>query len=277
MKKTFSIWVSILLLSLSYGTSLAQYEIGITGGGSYYIGDLNPYKHFNQLHASGGIFLRNNLNRRFAWRLSATYGMVSGADSLSSNPNLASRNLSFRSRIIEIGPIVEMTFVKFSLGNITDESATLYLFTGLMYFNMNPQGKLNDNWVDLQSLGTEGQGSSLNSKKEYSLNQLSIPFGIGMKGNISKRICIGLEYGIRKTFTDYLDDVSGYYVDPTDLARENGPLSAHFANQSSDGRSLSGTLRGNPNNKDWYAYLGGSISVRLGKTNKCYSFSSKRN
>lgn len=269
------IFTFVLLLFVQSGK--AQIELGLTGGVSYYTGDLNPYKHFRNNHFAGGIFLRDNVNDRFAWRLSFTYGNVSGADSLSSNPNRSARNLSFRSRIIEIGPIFELTFVKFSLGNITDKSATFYLLAGMTYFNMNPQGQLNGEYVDLQPLGTEGQGTNLNSRRAYSLNQISIPLGIGMKGNISKRVCIGLEYGLRKTFTDYLDDVSGKYVDPNQLAIQNGPMAAHFANQSTDSPAIAGTLRGNPNTKDWYAFALATLSVRLGKLNKCYSFSSKRN
>lgn len=279
MRRFAVIFLFSLLSAFGPGIAHAQLEVGVMGGVSYYNGDLNPYKPFFQPHAAGSLFLRNNLNKRFALRFSATYGMVTGADSLSTNPNLATRNLNFRSRIIEIGPIIEMNFVKFSLGRIDQETASMYLFTGLTYFKMNPQAQFNDEWFDLQSLGTEGQGTSLSSEKEYSLNQLSIPLGIGLKGNVSKRICIGLEFGIRKTFTDYLDDVSGYYVDPVQLASENGPLSAYFSNQSTESGTgqTSGTLRGNPNTKDWYTFAGLTLSVRLGKTNKCYSFSSKKN
>jgi len=122
----FSKIFTIVLLLFVHSVK-AQIELGLTGGVSYYIGDLNPYQHFRSNHCpyqhfrsnhfAGGIFLRDNVNDRFAWRLSFTYGNVSGADSLSSNPNRSARNLSFRSRIIEIGPIFELTFVKFSLGN----------------------------------------------------------------------------------------------------------------------------------------------------------------
>lgn len=275
--RIFFVFILIIIACFS-GTSIkAQNEIGVLGGVSYYNGDLNPYKPFHQPHFAGSLFFRSNLNKRFALRFSASYGMVTGADSLSANPNLAARNLSFRSKIIEIGPILEMNFVKFSIGKIDRETATMYLFAGLTYFHMNPQAQFNDEWYDLQSLGTEGQGTSLNSDKEYSLNQISIPLGIGIKGNVSKRICIGLEYGIRKTFTDYLDDVSGYYVDPVQLASENGPLSTFFADKSAEGINAPGTLRGNPNNKDWYAFAGLTLSVRLGKDGRCYSFSSKKN
>jgi hypothetical protein len=50
------------------------------------------------------------------------------------------------------------------------------------------------------------------SRKEYANWQFVIPFGVGMKYSIDKSSSIGLEYGLRKTFTDYMDDVSTSYV-----------------------------------------------------------------
>jgi hypothetical protein len=242
-------------------------EIGLWGGGSYYIGDLNK-THYSCTHFAGGFLYRRNFNKRLTLRMNVSYGTVSGADSLAGDDAIKSRNLSFRSRVVEIGPILEVNFISYAPGNTRKDFASLYLFAGLNYFNMNPQGKLEDEWFDLQPLGTEGQGSEINSK-EYKLNQLSIPLGIGLRWNITKRICLSLEYGIRKTFTDYLDDVSGYYVDPTDLSRENGALAAYFADMSTDGVQRAGSLRGNPKNKDWYSFSGLAVTIRLGNGDKC--------
>ena len=275
MKKKLVLFF-LLLSTLSY--SQRSSEIGVFAGMSYYIGDLNPYKHFDQPHFSGGILFRRNLNKRFTFRFSGTYGTVSGADSLSTNPNTVSRNLNFRSRIIEIGPIIELNFVKYAPGNTEKDPATMYLFTGFTFFHMNPQATLNGEYYDLQILGTEGQGSSLNSKGQYKLNQLSIPLGIGIKGNLTKRICVSLEYGIRKTFTDYIDDVSGNYVDPTLLSQENGVLSSYFANQntSTDPSLIAGTPRGNPKTKDWYSFSGVMLTIKLGKPGTCDNFKKNR-
>src|SRR5690606_3722723 len=103
--------------------------------------------------------------------------------------------------------------------------------------------EFNGNEIALQPLGTEGQGTSLSTKKNYSLNQFTVPLGIGIKLNIKDGLAISLEYGIRKTFTDYLDDVSGYYVDTDILARENGTIAASLSNRSLE--STYGTNRGN--------------------------------
>ena len=79
---------------------------------------------------------------------------------------------------------------------------------------------------------------------------------------------LNLEIGIRKTFTDYLDDVSSdTYVDANELANINGQLSSDLSNRSLNGSRYGS--RGNSKTSDWYVFYGGMITFRLGKTNKC--------
>jgi hypothetical protein len=136
---------------------------------------------------------------------------------------------------------------------------------------MNPTTELDGEDYTLQNLGTEGQGTSLSDKEPYKLNQLSIPLGIGLKFNLKKRVAISIEYGIRKTFTDYLDDVSGSYVDPDLLSAYNGSLAAEFSDRSLDNSNLSnvGFNRGNSSNKDWYAFYGIMLTFKPFKENIC--------
>lgn len=273
--------IFIFLVALTVTTGNAQklsHELGGWIGGSYYLGDLNPYKQYNCTHLAGGLLYRHNINKRIALRLHVSYGMVSGADSLSTVAADVNRNLSFRSRIIEAGPLIEINFFEYEAGrkigrHYYKNFISPYFFLGLNYFKMNPQAVFADDFIDLQSLGTEGQGSSLNDKKKYSLNQISIPLGFGCKMSLTPRLNISLEYGIRKTFTDYLDDVSGKYVDPVALAQLNGPLAAYYADQSlsQEGFNASneGAMRGNPKHKDWYSFSGLVITFCMGRTDAC--------
>ncbi len=263
-----------LLISTHIFCYSQRSELGFFAGGSYYIGDLNPYKPYNCTHLAGGIFYRKNINLRYAYRIGLNYGNVSASDSKSNVAYHQNRNLHFKSRIIELGAIIEMNFIKYEPGRIDKFSYSPYLFTGLTYFNMNPMASLNGEWYDLQPLGTEGQGSSLNTRKKYNTNQVAIPLGIGFKYNLNKRLTFALEYGIRKTFTDYLDDVSGNYVNNFDLLEQNGVLAAHFADQSINPENgyiapNTGKPRGNSNNKDWYSFSGITITIALGNPNTC--------
>lgn len=132
---------------------------------------------------------------------------------------------------------------------------------------MNPTTNYNGNNLELQPLGTEGQGTALNRKNNYSLNQITVPLGVGVKINLKDRLAISLEYGIRKTFTDYIDDVSGNYVDPDQLRAQNGPLAAELSDRRID--SSEEYNRGNANNKDWYSFYGFMITFNPFKRNIC--------
>ncbi len=277
MRITVLILIGLLSFNSVHSQKLAH-EIGGWLGGSYYLGELNPYKQYNNTHLAGGLLYRHNINKRIALRLGISYGMVHGNDSESTIEANVNRNLSFRSRIIEVGPMVEINFVEYEAGrklgkNYYKNIISPYLFMGLNYFKMNPQATFGDDHIDLQALGTEGQGSSLNDRKKYSLNQISIPMGIGVKMSVGGRVNISLEYGIRKTFTDYLDDVSGKYVDPVALAQLNGPLAANYADQSLSQEGINGSnegaMRGNPKHKDWYSFSGLVVTFCLGRTDAC--------
>lgn len=241
-------------------------EIAIMVGGAYYLGELNPYKHFNNYNYHfGGAYRRTLHNKQIVLRAHIMYGKVSAESS--------SSNLSFRSSILEIGPAIEINFLPFEIGNVNKYKGTPYLFGGLTYFKMNPQTSNNGEWVSLQTLGTEGQGTSLNNKKQYKNQQISLPVGLGLKVNLSKRFAINAEYGIRRTFTDYLDDVSGTYVDVNQLSLENGELASDLSRD----KGVNGLQRGNSQNKDWYSFYNVMLCFRILPSNECKNnFSRKK-
>lgn len=242
-------------------------ELGLMLGGSYYIGDLNQYNHFKNTHLAGGILYRYNVNSRLSLRANATFGSVEADDATSRNKILQNRNLSFSSKMYEVGAGLEFSYFPFQLGH-PRYRGTAYLLTEIAIFHMNPVIEVNGDQIELQSLGTEGQGTRLSSKGNYSKTQLSIPIGVGCKFSLGKTISLSFEYGIRKTFTDYIDDVGGSrYVNRDELAAINGPLAASLSNRSLDG-SIYGR-RGNPETKDWYIFFGGMITFKLGQPNKC--------
>ena len=96
---------------------------------------------------------------------------------------------------------------------------------------------------------------------------------MGVKINVAKNLSLGLEWGMRKTFTDYLDDVSTRYYDPRQLEEYKGTLAVAMADQSKGvdaGTNNIGRQRGNPTTKDWYSFAGAVLSIRLkGKREQC--------
>ena len=271
--------IIILITFFSVINVLAQTpEIGVFGGGAYYIGDLNPYAHFNQTNYAVGAIYRNNFDdERIALRFQAIYGEVSGNDAKSNDVNQLNRNLNFSSSVLEIGPLIEINFIDYIVGDMSRKKfkfQTFYLFAGITYFKMNPKGSYQEEMIELQPLATEGQETSQNaSQNRYQLNQICIPLGLGYKFNVSKRFAISLEYGIRKTFTDYLDDVSGRYPDLQLLSAEAGQLSATMSDRTVNEEGYTdlnyGMSRGNSKNKDWYSFFGAILSFRIHAQETC--------
>ncbi|MCB9224420.1 MAG: outer membrane beta-barrel protein [Crocinitomicaceae bacterium] len=267
------LFLVILLAFASLGNANAQafrarFELGVMGGEGYYIGDLNPTKHFVYSKPAFGAIFRYNLSTRASLRLTGTYGNVWADDAKASDQVQVNRNLNFRSKILEVAFGVEIDLFKYRINDMKYPISP-YFFYELAYFRMNPMTSHNGSDIELRSLGTEGQGTSLSDKNPYNLNQVSMPIGIGVKFNLKKRLAMSIEYGIRKTFTDFLDDVSGNYVDSDILSAENGPLAAELANPSIDGVNRTGYNRGNSNTKDWYAFYGIMLTFKPFKYKVC--------
>lgn len=268
----FCLYIFLILLCLSSSVSaqskkrnFRQHELGIFLGGAYYIGDLNPRKQFNLTQPAAGLFYRFTPNYRYAFRGGINWGNVMGDDSQSDDADQLQRNLNFKSQIIEFNVIAEFNFLEYRISN-DKYKFTTFLFLGLDVFSFKPRAQMNNNWIDLQPLKTEGQS------KGYRLTQVAIPFGVGAKINVSKKVGIGIEWGPRKTFTDYLDDVSGTYPDPNVTIFTN-PNSPKLSDRSKNAGSNINEQRGNPRTKDWYFFFGLTLNFKLTfVAPPCYSY-----
>lgn len=243
-------------------------ELGVMGGVSYYIGDLNQ-KHFNHSNLAGQLMYRYNIHSRLAFRANFTYGFVEGYDSESKRDVYKNRNLSFQTDIYELGAGMEITYFPFEIGN-KRYKGTAYLLAELALAKIDPKTKVNGDLVELQPLGTEGQGTSASDRGKYSLVQLAVPIGVGFRLSLTENIGLNGEYGIRFLFTDYLDDVHSYrYADQSVILAENGPLAAQLSNRSNDQSRYA--QRGNPVSRDWYTFVGLGLTFRLGRKGNCPS------
>ena len=155
-------------------------------------------------------------------------------------------------------------------GGATEYKWTPYIFGGIAIFHFNPQAQYTDAmgntlWADLQPLHTEGQGTNAYpDRRPYRLTQLSVPFGVGVRLRASKYLSFTAEYGLRATWTDYLDDVSTTYADPAVLRSEveNGILAASLADRS-EVPNQPGIKRGDDSLTDWYTYFNLSVGINL--------------
>ena len=255
MKKS----ILLLCLLISVINLKAQYfEVGAMTGASNYIGDLSGQQLSTEnFHGLLGIFGRYNATKYLSIKSTLLKGSISGSDDRARSAELRERNLSFRSDILEFAVTSEVNFTPY---NIRDQKTGVpYFFTGLAVTHFNPQAQMRGAWYNLQPLKTEG--------KSYKRTTVAIPFGLGVKFNVSYKLNFGLEVGARRTFTDYLDDVSSYYPDIIEL-RRNAPTTAALAYRTPEltgefGENPKGVDRGNSGNNDWYFFGGLTVSVNL--------------
>ena len=256
--------ILILIIIISQFSAFAQEQRGVLGfglsaGASNYAGDLDDNFTLPFTRPGFGAHAIFLFRPRIHLRLAIYHGTITASDG--SGVNLSGnqyRNLSFYSDINEGGIHVIYTLQSRKRGFTRRNFLAPYVFAGLAYFHFNPKRSVNGQEYELQKIGTEGQYLSGNYPSPYSLQQFSIPFGIGFTLKLSKNFDIGAEIGLRKTFTDYLDDVSTLYPDKQQLTESQGSVAAYLADPSNNPDEPQGkpafSKRGNSNFKDWYVY-----------------------
>ncbi len=275
-------------------------EFGATIAPSNFLGDLGGN------YGKGSTFLKDNnisQTKLFAgihftgypqeWlgvRFALNYGSVSGDDAtIESKGGMEEfrklRNLSFRSHIWETFVAAEFYPTVFLENDPSDlfHKIRPYGVIGVGLFNFNPQGKdpLNGQWVNLRGLSTEGQGfNEYPDRENYKLTQVMLPMGAGIRYFLNDQVSLSLEVILRKTFTDYIDDVSTTYIDPKlfDNNFGTGSAKAELAKRMADKtqntqalRTDPGAQRGTPTNNDSYFTGGLKLSFTLGGNNNPYS------
>lgn len=304
-KNTFRIGV-ILMLTLFVENTTAQYyfynnkyydspvtfELGGSIGAMNCLTDLGGHKgvgkgfvkdiNLGKTKVCGSISLTAMYNYKLAARLEATFGTVTADDKVlkkvaPSTSGRYERNLSFKSNISDfmLGFEIHPMYIFNSYSDDDEKEPPLfspYLFAGVGFFSFKPQAKLNGKWVDLQPLSTEGQGfAEYADRKPYKLNQMTIPFGMGVKYDIGSALSLRAEIIYRKLNTDYLDDVSQrYYIDPrvfsnyfTGAKLDNAKALYNRQQELTGGAALiNSDERGNPNNKDSYF----TFNIKIGYT-----------
>lgn len=257
------------------GLSAQTHEIGLGGGAGYYVGDLNPVFHWREPHPGATLFYRYNYGEHWSFRGSLVYTSVSARDSVGLFDYQTTRNLNFSSDIFELHGAVEFNFLPYRPGRNKTNRITPFMFAGLGVFKFNPQTMYNGELVDLAGLGTEGQGTgSYPDRRQYSRIAAMIPFGMGFKWRMTERLSLHGEWGMRMTFTDYLDDVSTTYANNAELLLVRGQVAVELSDPSVGGYdgpvSRQNYMRGISNDLDWYSFLHVSLVYNIRDKAICY-------
>jgi hypothetical protein len=294
--------------------------VGISLNAFNYYGDLSPSPKrvstdLSLTRPAIGISFVHRFGPRYQIVGSFMYGGIRGDDNTSADKGDSEngvfryqRNLSFRNRIKELSAVAQIDLFENQSTYISRVKWTPYLYAGLAVFHHNPQAKAPEfdaggnptgkkgEWVDLQPLGTEGQYAKLDKDdvnygiEPYKRIQFAIPFGFGARFRLNEVMDISGEFGFRYTFTDYLDDVSGNYVNLDVFGDDNlaramsyrtnevkgtpppvGPSSGSvdsggYTVWAGYGHEHKESLRGNSGNKDIYMVTTIRLTYILGKT-----------
>ncbi len=236
---------------------------------------------------------RYKITELFATNLNFAFGVISGDDKLSGELGREGRNMHFKSNVYQVTNHFEF-FVLKDRGKrfISQETkfinnVSIYLTGGVGVCFFNPKAMKAGEWHELQPLGTEGQGLpsdylDIESPKNpdfYKLYAVTVPIGIGVRYNLSRRQMISLELTNHYTSTDYIDDVSGSYYDHNTIWQERGEVAAYFADRheylDDDGTTAEwkaiphgAPYRGNSDFNDAYIFLTISYVYKLKTTGK---------
>jgi hypothetical protein len=265
MKKTTAVLVLTVLLfsanSFAQPQSIIQEgEFGVGIGAGHYFGDLNTRARLNRPKIAAGIFFRKNFGNYIAARASANFVQLGYSDIYNEhNTVMLQRNLSFNTNIWELALQGDFNFFRFMPGD-PEFNYTPYITLGVGVFSYDPFAYLQGQKYFLRPLGTEGQNSDTTGKtKPYGSMAVCIPFGVGIKYALNERINIGVEVVHRFTTTDYIDDVSTVYPDPSifpplpDGSPSPAALLSDRSYEYGTPIGIKGRQRGISTNKDQYA------------------------
>lgn len=265
--------------------SLNKKEIMFGFGGTQFLGDLGGRNQIGKDYSladldlpstslGGMIGFRYRFHPYWATTSSLNVGLLKGNDALTDEIVRESRNLHFKSIVVEFHQRIEVILLanekfgnRYALsGHRTkakNHNEQLYLFTGVGISYFNPKAEFNGDWVELRPLSTEGQGL-IDGIAKTSPVTATIPFGIGFRWGLSRMWRMGIEATYVKTFSDYIDDVHGVYYDQSLLAAQVGAEAAYLSNPATQNTNWFGTgqQRGDKQ-KDAYFYLNMTFARNL--------------
>ena len=167
-------------------TAQRKSDIGLIGGVSYYMGDINHSQHFYSPSPAGGIIYRYNLNPRHSFRFSGAYTSLKGSDIDFEDAFQQQRNHSFKTSIIDLAITTEFNFKDYKPTKLRKDRHSPYVTAGLGYASV--------------------MSSSIEPRRDSrAKSSTTIILGGGFKYNLARRWSIGAEWTFRKTLNDLLD------------------------------------------------------------------------
>jgi len=263
--------ISSLTEAQSFYSARRERSLIFSGGlgTSTYYGDLANSNAYVKANPNVNAALQYFLSNRIGARVELNWFTLAGDDKDANGGGRVERNLSFQSSNFELSAVGMINLFTHGDRFYRRPGINIYGFAGigLLYFNPKATDQLG-NSVSLQPLKTEGVS--------YSLVAPVVPVGLGIRFKVSPLFNLSIEAGFRKTFTDYLDDVSTTY--PGSASFNGDAQAIYFSDRRVDPgvNGTAGGIRGNSNNLDSYMLLNAKVEYYLpwafgGEDRKKYS------
>lgn len=257
MKKTIALLIAVVI---SVGNLFAQtaswknsrHSVYLGGGFNWFVGDFDRVeggsktfspKLLKETSYSFDLGYKYKLTERFSLRFSVLYSKLTGDDTKSKDDAHKKRGLIFKSNSFDFGANIDFFFIKEKEVNKPNfwQRWSAYAFVGLGLLTYSPR------W-DGPTVGTVKNGDKLRDlhteTESYKPVAMSLPIGLGLNCLITKKIYLGVEWALRFTTSDHIDDLHGDYNFETQGAKD-----INFAN------AVQGSKRGGDEHQDWYSTL----------------------
>lgn len=195
MKKLISILHLLILIAVALPAGAEQrndyaafsddddyrYDIGGGLGMTGYLGDANTANLYKNPSWDLEVLLRYILNPRFAFKTNFYVGGLRGNSAQMTNVLPNAETFSFTTTFYEVGEMVEFNFFNYGMGRKYQKLSriTPYIAAGLGFTLWTVDQKVNATVV--------------------------IPFGVGLKYKVNKRVNLGVEWIMKKTLSDKID------------------------------------------------------------------------
>ncbi len=175
----YSFFVLTIFLSANISAQVLKHEVGIAGGGSYYLGDINHLTPFYKVRPVIGLLYRYTQHDNVAIKAQVSRLQIEAYDSDFSNTYQQLRNASFNTGLWEVAGMFEFNFKPYNPPERLNFAPYITFGTALVYA---------ENLEDLDYF-------------------LTFPFGGGFKAALSKRLTFNMEWVFRNAMNDKLDNI----------------------------------------------------------------------
>lgn len=177
--------LTVMLLSCSWAVAQDDgylFEVGLGGGGSFYMGDAND-RLYRNTNGAASVIARYNVNPRFALKCNLSGAGLSGSSEYAYGV-VPGDEVRFSRTVYDFGFQIEWGFCGYGMTS----------------------------WNDCKRLapyGLIGVGMCFAPKPSTNDFGANFPVGLGIRYKLSERVNLGLEWSMRFSTTDRLDVGAG--------------------------------------------------------------------